>query len=120
MWQINAIYVLKAKRYVSGKTQHFTEYHSSYFQAWWWLHHVMGMLVIAKVYGVDDQNKQNMEICTGKILAQNLVQSAFQQTLGEKFTFQQDINLKHKAKYTLVAYQDDAECSQVALKISLT
>jgi hypothetical protein len=28
--------------------QHITEYHSSYFQAWWWLHHVMGMLVIGK------------------------------------------------------------------------
>ena len=27
--------------------------------------------------------------------------SAFQQTLGDKFTFQQDSNLKHKAKYTL-------------------
>ena len=29
------------------------------------------------------------------------VQSAFQQILGDKFTFQQDNNLKHKAKYTL-------------------
>ena len=38
---------------------------------------------------------------TGKILEENLVQSAFQQTLGEKFTFQQDNNIKHKAKYTL-------------------
>jgi hypothetical protein len=32
--------------------QHITEYHSSYFQAWWWLHHVMGMLVIGKEEGV--------------------------------------------------------------------
>jgi hypothetical protein len=31
----------------------------------------------------------------------NLVQSAFQQTLGDNFTFQQDNNRKHKAKYTL-------------------
>ena len=31
----------------------------------------------------------------------NLVQSAFQQALGDKFTFQQDNNLKHKAKYAL-------------------
>ena len=31
----------------------------------------------------------------------NLVQSAFQQTLGDRFTFQQDNNLKHKDKYTL-------------------
>jgi hypothetical protein len=28
--------------------KHITEYHSSYFQAWWWLYHVMGMLVIGK------------------------------------------------------------------------
>ena len=34
---------------------------------------------------------------------QNLFQfqSAFQQTLGDKFTFQQDNNLKHKAKSPL-------------------
>jgi hypothetical protein len=30
-----------------------------------------------------------------------MVQSAFQQTVGDKFTFQQDNDLKHKAKYTL-------------------
>ena len=30
-----------------------------------------------------------------------MVQSAFQQTLGDEFTFQQDNNLKHKAKSTL-------------------
>ena len=29
-----------------------------------------------------------------------MVQSAFQSVLGDKFTFQQDNNLKHKAKYT--------------------
>ena len=46
--------------------------------------------------------KRNIiELRTGKILEENLVQSAFQQTLGDKFTFQQDNNLKHKAKYTL-------------------
>jgi hypothetical protein len=42
-----------------------------------------------------------IELSTGKILEEKLVQSAFQQTLGDKFTFQQDNNLKHKAKYTL-------------------
>ena len=42
-----------------------------------------------------------IEISTGKILVENLVQSALQKTLGDKFTFQQDNNLKHKAKYTL-------------------
>ena len=42
-----------------------------------------------------------MEHSTGKILEKNLVQSAFHQTLGEEFTFQQDNNLKHEAKSTL-------------------
>jgi hypothetical protein len=32
----------------ANPTQYITEYRSSYFQAWWWLHHVMGMLVIGK------------------------------------------------------------------------
>ena len=42
-----------------------------------------------------------MELSTGKILEENLYQSAFQQRLGDKFTFQQDNNLKHMDKYTL-------------------
>uniref|UniRef100_A0AAZ3PA19 Uncharacterized protein n=1 Tax=Oncorhynchus tshawytscha TaxID=74940 RepID=A0AAZ3PA19_ONCTS len=42
-----------------------------------------------------------MELNTGKVLKENLVESAFHQTLGDEFTFQQDNNLKHKAKYTL-------------------
>uniref|UniRef100_A0A674C1G2 Tc1-like transposase DDE domain-containing protein n=1 Tax=Salmo trutta TaxID=8032 RepID=A0A674C1G2_SALTR len=42
-----------------------------------------------------------MELSTDKILEENLVHSAFNQTLGDKFTFQQDNNLKHKAKSTL-------------------
>ena len=41
------------------------------------------------------------ELFPSKILEENLVQSAFQQTLGDKFTFQQDNNLKHNVKYTL-------------------
>ena len=36
-----------------------------------------------------------------KTLYDNLVQSSFQQTLGDEFTFQQDKNLKLKFKYTL-------------------
>ena len=36
-----------------------------------------------------------------KILEENLFQSAFQQTPVDKFNFQQGINLKHKAKYTM-------------------
>ena len=42
-----------------------------------------------------------MELSTGKILEENLVQSAFHQTLGDEFTFHQGNNLKHKAKSTL-------------------
>ena len=30
-----------------------------------------------------------------------MVQSGFHQTLGDEFNFQQDNNLKHKARYTL-------------------
>ena len=40
-----------------------------------------------------------MELSTGKILEENLVPSAFHQTLGDEFTFQQDP--KHEAKSTL-------------------
>ena len=39
--------------------------------------------------------RNGIELSTGKILEENLVQSAFQQTLGDKFTFQQENNLKH-------------------------
>ena len=42
-----------------------------------------------------------MEWRRGKILKENLVQSAFHQTLGNEITFQQDNELKHKAKSTL-------------------
>ena len=42
-----------------------------------------------------------MELSTGKILEERLFQSAFHQTLGDKYIFQQDNNLKHNAKYTL-------------------
>ena len=42
-----------------------------------------------------------MELSIGKILEENLVQSSFAQTLGEEFAFQQDNNLKPKAKSTL-------------------
>ena len=56
-----------------------------------------------------------MELSTFKILEENLVQSDFQQSLGDEFTFQQDNNIKHKAKsITGVAYQEDSECSWVA------
>ena len=42
-----------------------------------------------------------MELSTGKMLKENMVPSAFCQTLGDEFNFQQENNLKHKAKSTL-------------------
>ena len=38
---------------------------------------------------------------TCKIIEDNLVQSAFHQTLRDSFTLHQDNNIKHKAKSTL-------------------
>ena len=62
----------------------------------------MGMLVIIKDWGVFQDKKMNgMEESPGKILEENLVHSAFQQTLGDEFTFQQESNLKFKATSTL-------------------
>ena len=37
--------------------------------------------------------RNRMELRTGKILEENLVQSALHQTQGDDFTFQQDNNL---------------------------
>ena len=54
----------------------------------------MGMLVIVKDFFRIKRNR--MELSTGKNVEKNLVQA-----LGEEFTFRQDNNLKHKAKYTL-------------------
>ena len=45
--------------------------------------------------------RNGIELSTGTILEENLVQSASQQTLGDTFTFQQDNNLNHMAKYAL-------------------
>jgi hypothetical protein len=60
--------------------QHITEYHSPYFQAECWLDHIICMLVIVKDWGVfQDKNKQN-----GAKYRQNMVQSAFHQTLEDK------------------------------------
>jgi hypothetical protein len=42
-----------------------------------------------------------IKLSTSYILQENLVQSAFQQTLRDEFTFQQYNNRKHKAKSTL-------------------
>ena len=45
--------------------------------------------------------RNRMELNTGKIIEEKLVQSDFYQTIGDKFPFQQDNSLKHKVKYTL-------------------
>jgi formylmethanofuran dehydrogenase subunit D len=42
-----------------------------------------------------------MELATATFLEENLVTSAFHQTLGDEFTSQQDNYLKHKARCTL-------------------
>ena len=57
------------------------------------------MLVIGKRVVLNKINR--IELSTGKILEGNQVQSAFQQTLGVKFSLQENNNLKHKAKHTL-------------------
>ena len=55
--------------------------------------------------------RNGVELSTAKILEENLLQSAFHQTLGDEFTFQQDNNIKQVQIYTGVAYQEDSECS---------
>ena len=53
-----------------------------------------------------------IELGTGKILEENLVQSALgDNALGDKVTFQQDNNLKHSQIFTGVAYQDSIRYS---------
>uniref|UniRef100_A0AAZ3RIR6 Uncharacterized protein n=1 Tax=Oncorhynchus tshawytscha TaxID=74940 RepID=A0AAZ3RIR6_ONCTS len=63
------------------------------------------MVVAASCYGSAREflriKRKGIGVSTGKILAENLFQSAFQQTLGDKSTCQQVNNLKHKAKSTL-------------------
>ena len=59
------------------------------------------MVVGAPCYGYARYRQGLGSFYKKKILEENLVQSAFQQTLGDEFTFQQDNSLKHKAKYTL-------------------
>ena len=59
--------------------------------------------------------RKGIDLSTGKVLEENLVQSVFQQKLGDEFTFQQDINLKHKVKSTLeLLTETHIECFRVA------
>ena len=46
--------------------EHITEYYSPYFQAYWWLHHVMGMLEIVKNWGVFQDKKCNWRLTQAK------------------------------------------------------
>ena len=62
----------------------------------------MGMLVIVKDWGVfQDKKKKQNGAKYRQNLREYLVQSAFHQTVRDSLTFQQDNNLKHKAKSTL-------------------
>jgi hypothetical protein len=70
----------------------------NFMSCWWWLHHVMAMHVIDKEFCKEEINR--IELSTCKMLEENLVHSAFQQTFGDKFTFKQDNNLNHKVKDT--------------------
>jgi hypothetical protein len=48
----------ECKVFETKPSQHITLYHSAYFQAWMWLHNVMGMLAIVTDWGVfQDRNK---------------------------------------------------------------
>ena len=49
-----------------------------------------------------------MELSTGKILEKNLVQSDFHRKIVDQFTFQQENNLKHKAKSTMELFTQTA------------
>ena len=84
MWQSNSLFVLNTKCYVWGKSN--TLLSTTPYKAKLWLHHV-------KI--------NRIELSTDKNLKVYLVQSAFRQTLGDEFTFQQNNNLKHKVNSTL-------------------
>ena len=94
--------------------QHIAE--SPYFQLQWLLHHVMGIHAIVKDQGVFRIKRNGIEPNTVIILEENLVQSAFQQTLGDKFSFHQNNNLKHKAKCDQI--QESRHMSQVTGELS--
>ena len=55
---------------------------------------LMSMLDIGKEFYRMTRNR--MKLSTGKILEENLLQSALHQTLGEEFIFQQNNDLQYK------------------------
>ena len=101
-WQSNELYVLNKKHYVWGKsndtllstTLHIFKNGGGCIMLWL-------CLSSARTKEIFRIKSNRIELRTSKILKETLVLYPFQQTLGNKSTFQQDNNLKHKAKYTL-------------------
>jgi hypothetical protein len=78
--------------------QHITEYHSPYFQASWWLDHIMCMLVIVKDWGVFFRIKRNgIELKHRQNPRGNPGSVCFPPDIGRLF----NNNRKPKAKSTL-------------------
>ena len=100
MWQINTLFVLNTKCYVWGKFNtslstilHIFKQGGGCIMLWVCLSLSWTRYGGIKINGI--------ELSTGKLLEENLVQTAFYQTLGDKSPFQEDINIKCKAKSTL-------------------
>jgi hypothetical protein len=94
------LFGLNAEPYVWGKSNNKSQSNCLLiFPECWWLHHGMGMLDIGKYWRVPRlktkqdgaKHRQNRKTCL----------SDLHQTLGEEFTFQQDNNLQHYAKFKL-------------------
>jgi len=84
----------------SGHNMSASQHHPN-CQAWRWQHHVMGLFSSARtgklvrIKGTMDGAKYR------RILDEDLLESAMNLKLGRRFTFQQDIDLKHKANATM-------------------
>ena len=101
IWQSKITFPPEYKVLCLGQIQYNTLLSTSIVVA----HHVMSMLVIIEDWGVFQDKKTNgMELNTGNILEENLIQSAIHQKLGDEFTFQQA-----KSTLELLTYQEDIE-----------